>query len=214
MRYSTSDVNCCYTHSFHTSLAPTACSACFLLHSFLVYSQECLIHILEKSAAPPLLSLGQAQVSPIPTVRRGAVTYAWGWTATSQCKIHIQQKERKYFTRLPASYFLLNYASPIFYYSVYYSVASGSSLPLIIKRRAAPSYCHLHCQQTDEELEAQACYCHWGCSCYMGFSPVPPERHVRLHLPMGAREKWGSGYSVCELPVLLFHIYEVEMFLS
>lgn len=39
-------------------------------------------------------------------------------------------------------------------------------------------------------------------------------RYVRLHLPMGAREKWGSGYGVCELPVLVFHIYEVKMFLS
>lgn len=46
------------------------------------------------------------------------------------------------------------------------------------------------------------------------YSHVPPERHVRLHLPMGAREKWGSGYGVCELPVLLFRIYKVEMFLS
>lgn len=48
----------------------------------------------------------------------------------------------------------------------------------------------------------------------MGYSPVLSESFVRLHLPMGAREKWGSGYGVYELPVLLFHIYEVEMFLS
>ena len=31
---------------------------------------------------------------------------------------------------------------------------------------------------------------------------------------MRAREKWGSGYGVYEFPALLFHIYEVEMFLS
>lgn len=52
------------------------------------------------------------------------------------------------------------------------------------------------------------------------FALIPPGfalTHLEVmspHLPMCAREKWGSGYGVCEFPVLLFHVYEVKMFLS
>lgn len=130
---------------------------------------------------------------------------------TSQCKMHIEQKERKYFPRFPASYFLLNYALPIFYYSTCYSVASGSSLPLIVNRRAASSYCHLHFQQTDEELEAQVCYCHWGCTSYMGYSPVPPEV-CQIAPTHGCKRKMGKWLWCMWAPCLgLPHLWSEDV---
>ena len=131
---------------------------------------------------------------------------------TGQCKMQVQQKATKDFRCFPP-YFLLNYAFLIII-TLYFSVAFSSSSPLIINRRATPGYCHLHFKQTDEEPETQACYCHWGCSSHMAHCPVPPKKYGTSHLLVHAREKWGSGYGVCEFPFLLFHVYEVEMFLS